>query len=177
MTQSFYRISSSGDKWYKPFKEIYTVSFPIHEQRTEAQQQAAFADDHYHLLVLIESDNLLSFIAYWDFSDYVYIEHLAVNPQFRGQEIGSKMLIAFAEKVEKTVLLEIDPLVDDISKKRLRFYKKLGYMVNPYEHFHPAYNPDYLPHQLLLLSHDIELVQSQFDKFSDDLANIVMANL
>lgn len=173
---TFYRITDVQDKWYKPFAEIYKVSFPVHEQRNELQQATAFSDSRYHLIITTEDEKLLSFIAYWDFDEYVYIEHLAVNPQFRGRNIGSQALNDFAGLVANTVILEIDPLTDDVSKKRLGFYEKLGYKLNTYRHFHPPYNPQFPPHELLVLSLHRELSREDYNRFERDLREVVMGN-
>lgn len=40
------------------------------------------------------------------------------------------------------VLLEIDPVVDAVSEARLGFYKKCGFLENPYPHVHPPIGMD-----------------------------------
>jgi len=174
MDNSFYRIKSISDKWYKTFHKIYSVSFPVHEQRNEQQQISAFGKENYYLIIKTEGEKLLSFIAYWDFDDYVYIEHLAVNPQYRGANIGSNTLNSFAEIIGKTILLEIDPIIDDVSRKRLHFYEKLGYVLNPYEHSHPAYDINFKPHRLLVLSHGKGIDETQYLRFHKNLSEVVM---
>jgi len=174
LQNTFYRITGPEDKWYKSFSDIYAVSFPVHEQRSEKQQTEAFSNEHYHLLVKIENDKLVSFIACWDFEDYVYIEHLAVNPELRGKSMGSGTLNDFANLMKKIIVLEIDPLKDEISRKRLSFYERLGYELNSYIHFHPAYNPLFEPHELLVLSLNETLTSEQYDRFYKNLKEIVM---
>lgn len=175
MNTIFYRIFGTEDKCYESFAKIYTVSFPIFEQRDEEQQTAAFKDSRYHLLVTLENETVASFISYWDFETYVYIEHLAVNPSLRGKNIGSETLDAFAGFIGKTIILEIDPPVDNVSKKRLQFYERLGYKTNPYKHSHPAYKPQqYKPHELLVLSNPDSLDEEGYNTFFRDLRDIVM---
>jgi len=174
--KTFYRIKDSKDQWYESFREIYIVSFPVHEQRSEAQHEEALEDKRYHLIIKTDEDKLISFIAYWDFKNYVYIEHLAVNPELRGQNKGSELLEDFAELISKTIILEIDPPLDETSKKRLKFYEKLGYEANPYIHFHPAYKDAFIPHELIVLSLNRKLEKNEYYDFYDDLCNIVMKN-
>ncbi len=175
-SNTFYKITNSEDKWYKVFRDIYNMSFPIFEQRSDKQQQTAFNSPNYHLQALVEDETLLSFISYWDFEDYIYIEHLAVNSAYRGQNIGSSTLNLFAREKEKCILLEIDPPIDLISKDRLRFYSHLGYKPNMYKHLHPAYNLAYPPHELVVLSLYKTLSEEQYKQFCSDLVNIVMAD-
>lgn len=170
----FYSIKNIHDKWYKDFYEIYSKSFPVYEQRNAEQQIEAFNNKHYHLDCIIENDELLSFICFWNFEEYVYIEHFAVNDKYRGKNIGTCTLLKFIETVNKTVILEIDPVRDNISAKRLKFYEKIGFLSNPYKHFHPAYNANYKPHELLVLSSASLLTSDLYDDFKDVLNKIVM---
>lgn len=170
----FYRITDTNDRFFPAFESIYSQSFPVHEQRNREQQIAAFNDQRYHLIASIEQDELLSFIAYWDFDTYVYIEHLAVNSVMRGKNIGSVTLSRFAEYIQKTIILEIDPLIDEIANKRFRFYAKLGYKANEYPHRHPAYDLQFEPHELVVLSYTDLLNEEEYNRFNHDLSVIVM---
>ncbi|MCD7915604.1 MAG: GNAT family N-acetyltransferase [Tannerellaceae bacterium] len=169
-----YRLREVKDKWFDKFMDIYKVSFPFFEQRTLAQQETAFKDEKYHLDLYIREDTCLAFIAYWDFPEYIYIEHLAVNPEIRGQQLGSKILSDFGKQASKTILLEIDPLTDEVSKKRWRFYEKLGFHMNTYSHTHPPYQKGCNSHELLVLSLDQPLNPNLFHTFTTDLTQVVM---
>jgi ribosomal protein S18 acetylase RimI-like enzyme len=171
---SFYEITDINDAYYQSFLAIYSVSFPEHEQRNREQQLTAFSDNRYHLSILTENDQVVSFIAWWNFPTYVYIEHFAVSPEFRGKNIGSNMINTFADRIKKTIVIEIDPPINDISRKRLAFYEKVGYKANPHKHFHPPYNPKNKPHELLVLTLNKEFDRKEYEQFSKDLSNIVM---
>ena len=149
---TFHRIQSINDKWYSSFYSIYSVSFPIFEQRNQEQQEYAFTFDNYYLDCLTEGDKFLAFIAYWDFEEYIYIEHFAVNPDCRGKNIGSRTLQNLIDAKKKMILLEIDPLTTEIARKRFHFYKRLGFEANKYAHFHPPYNKEFPAHELIILS-------------------------
>jgi len=168
-----YSIKDIKDNYYKAFYDFYFTSFPIHEQRNEQQQIYAFGQEAYHLDCCILDDKVAGFIAYWDFNDLIYIEHLAVNPEMRGKNIGTGMLSEFIKK-DKPVILEIDPLVDEVSRKRLQFYQRLGFVMNNYVHHHPAYDKQYPPHELIVLSVPITLTQPQYNSFYKNLCEVVM---
>ncbi|MFQ7502317.1 MAG: GNAT family N-acetyltransferase [Alistipes finegoldii] len=76
-------------------------------------------------------DEFIGILFHWGADGYRYVEHLAVSPALRGQNMGSAALSAFCRKVGR-VILEIDPPVDDISIRRLHFYERLGFVANPY---------------------------------------------
>lgn len=169
-----HRILEPNDKWYKEFRSFYVDSFPIYEQRDEEQQICALKDERYYLNCYIQDDRLLAFVAYWDFQTYCYIEHLAVHPFSRGQSVGTKMLSEFLMTGFPLVLLEIDPVIDEISTKRFRFYQQLGFVENPYPHYHPAYDPQFEPHQLTVLSAPKAISRDEYNQFYQDLSNVVM---
>lgn len=150
------------------------MSFPVFEQRDRKQQEQAFASDRYHLDCLIEGDRLLAFIAYWDFEQYIYIEHFAVNPDCRGENIGSRVLQELIDTKQKTILLEIDPLTTDIARKRFRFYERLGFMANTYVHHHPPYKKEFPAHELIVLSFGQTIDEKLYQTFYQELSEVVM---
>lgn len=171
---SFYKIQDIRDRWFPAFRNLYSAAFPYYEQRSMEQQQEAFQEDSYRLECRIENEVMVSFMAYWEFDEYIYVEHLAVSPEFRGENRGSEMLHAFLKEKSKTIVLEIDPVMDDITEKRFRFYRRLGFMPNPYNHLHPPYLKGHPPHPLLVMSYPQELGERSYKVFFNDLEHVVM---
>lgn len=170
------RIDNTKNPHYESFKELYAKSFPIFEQRTEQQQKYAFTKENYHLMAYFDASLFIGFIAYWDFKTYVYIEHFAVTASIRGKGYGSSILNSFKNYVRKMVLLEIDPIQDEISEARLRFYKRNGFHENIYNHIHPAYRENYKSHQLIVMTTQRPLSVKEYLVFKTDLCDIVMGN-
>lgn len=168
------RIDSTEHPLYTAFKEVYAGSFPVFEQRTEAQQRAAFKDAAYRLTAYTENGTLTGFIAYWVFGDYVYIEHFAMSAALRGKGCGSRILNDFISGTPRTVLLEIDPVTDAVSAARLRFYERCGFHTNAYRHIHPPYREGYAGHPLVVLSSGRPLTPDEYARFARDLAETVM---
>lgn len=169
-------INNFNHPLYKVFEKLYSSSFPIFEQRTKEQQEIAFDNKNYHLIGYEENNSFIGFISYWEFDDCLYIEHFAINTDIRGKGYGSTLLNEFIKSTTKIVLLEIDPVIDNISEARLRFYKKCGFYENPYPHKHPAYRNEYQPHSLIVLTTKRKISKEEYLKFSLDLNTIVMNN-
>ena len=167
-------IDSSQHELYDSWRKLYTVSFPIFEQRTQEQQEKAFSCADYHLVGYSEGDRFVGFISYWEFSSYRYIEHFAVHQGLRGRGYGSEILNAFLRSTSKIVLLEIDPVVDSVSRARLRFYRKCGFHENPFAHTHPPYREGYPPHSLVVLTSPRSITENEYRIFSTDLTEVVM---
>ncbi|WP_293716541.1 GNAT family N-acetyltransferase [uncultured Parabacteroides sp.] len=170
------RLTTSDALLYKAFRAIYDVSFPVFEQRTEIQQKDALTDNRYHLDCYVGKDTglLQGFIAYWRFDRYTYVEHFAIHPDRRGKGLGGLILNNLIDQESGRVLLEIDPVVDNISAARLRFYQSYGFVENPFPHIHPAYRSEYPDHSLVVLSTEGEMTVSEYNKFASDLNVIVM---
>ena len=167
-------IQNEKDRLYDDFKALYSSSFPIFEQRTEEQQAWAFEQAEYHLAGYTDKGRWIGFISYWEFDTYIYVEHFAIDAALRGQGYGSRVLRMFVEQKGKTVLLEIDPIVDEVSAARLRFYTHCGFRTNPYTHRHPAYREGYQPHLLVLLTAPDAISEEAYMRFYHDLCERVM---
>lgn len=167
-------ICNFNHPFYEAFERLYAVSFPVFEQRTREQQETAFRHANYHLKGYEEDDTFIGFISYWEFDDYLYIEHFAINTEIRGKGYGSNLLCAFIRSTDKIVLLEIDPIVDSVSEARLRFYKKCGFHENPHLHKHPAYLDGYQPHSLIVLTTERQISEKEYGIFNFDLKTTVM---
>lgn len=159
---------------YPAFKDVYAVSFPVFEQRSELQQEQAFMSPYYHLNCYTDRGIFIGFVAYWEFEKYIYVEHFAIHQNLRGQGYGSVVLKDLTNKAGKRVLLEIDPVMDDISAARLRFYQACGFFENPFSHIHPPYCKDYSGHKLIVLSSGWRMEDVEYEQFAADLRDIIM---
>ena len=168
------RITGRLDPLYSRFENLYSGSFPVFEQRTYRQQDYAFSSDRYHLVAYEENGTFIGFISYWEFDTYIYIEHFAVDMKLRGKGYGTLILNRFIKEQPKIIILEIDPVTDEISALRLRFYEKCGFYKNEYDHVHPPYRQGYEGHSLIVLSANRKLTGEEYMLFTGDLRNIVM---
>ena len=167
-------INSAGLAYYGMLRDLYMISFPVFEQRTDEQQDDAFSCLNYHLNAYAEDGCFIGFISYWEFSDYIYIEHFAINQSLRGKGHGYRILQRFISEASKMVLLEIDPITDEVSEARLRFYKRCGFHKNPYPHIHPPYRSGCKGHSLLVLTTEREITESEYRLFNKELTDVVM---
>lgn len=169
----FIRINSKEDKHFDDAMKIYQASFPIFEQRTLKNQIEALEDEMYYSSIICENDKLIGIIFYWKYGKYTYIEHLSISPSLRGKNYGSKILRDFC-KDNKDTILEIDNPIDEISIKRLKFYSKIGFKLQDFEHIHPPYRQEYNGHYLKVLSFNRDLSKYEYDEFNTFLKTKVM---
>ena len=170
---SITRIEKMDDPHYQTVDRLYETAFPYHEKRDERAKQVALDNESYHLNAWHFNDIFVGFIGCWQFDDYAYIEHLAIDPSLRSQGFGKKVLERFMVQHPLTIL-EIDPLTTEIANRRLRFYQGLGFVENSYPHAHPSYHSEINDHELVVLSSKKVISNDQYVTFLNDLQTVVM---
>lgn len=125
----------------KEFDKMYSImeqSFPTDEYRPYAEQKALLKNEKYKLFVFKNDvDRIIAFIALWNFNDFVFVEHFAVDSTFRNRGCGSLVLNEVKNKTEKLICLEVEPPETEISKRRVEFYKRNGFFLNNYPYMQP----------------------------------------
>ena len=159
-------IPSESKLWEQAWR-LYTESFPEHERRRISSHVLAVEDPHFHTGVAVENGHLLAILFYWTAGENkVYIEHIAVNPLMRGQNVGSTILRNFmAQNPDATIILEIDPPADDISQRRLSFYERAGFHNTGFVYDHPSYQKKGMHHDLLVLSYPRNISREECEQF------------
>jgi len=134
----FKRISGPGD--LKIIRNLYCTSFPPEERREFDQLKLLVQEeDHYINQILINKNKIAGLCIFWVFNEFVFIEHLAVKPELRGIGIGEGTLSALREKF-KILILETELPVNEISKRRIKFYERNGFSLLERQYFQPSYD-------------------------------------
>ena len=131
MQLSVHPVNGLGDPWFARFIELYDSAFPEYQRRNDADVAAAFQQPAYRLDVWLADGEFAAIMSWWNFTDIRYVEHLAVAPDKRSLGIGKKLLQAWLPTAETTVALEIDPVKDELTSRRLAFYQRVGFVENP----------------------------------------------
>lgn len=149
------------------FDKMFAVmdeAFPNSEMRDREGQRALFDHPFYSVVgKKDENDELLLFLAQWEFPDFLYVEHLAVSKAARGSGIGSHFLSQYLKNAKKPVYLEVEPPeLSDMAKRRIGFYERLGLTLNPFPYLQPPLRPgdDFSP--LLIMSYPGPISESEF---------------
>ena len=174
MNLTFGRTRDTSGPMMDAALALYRSSFPAHELRLPPDQRDVMGDPRYHFDLCLLDGALAGLILYWDFGAYIYVEHFCVEPSMRGHGLGTLILAELAKK-GKPIILEIDPLTDDVAVRRKGFYERCGYVANGFAHVHPPYQAANHGHALIVMSHPRALSQAEFDTFTVDLREKVMA--
>lgn len=154
------------------FNKIYNImqnSFPKTECRTFDEQEKLLSNENYKITYLKEDNKITCFIAYWEFDSFIFIEHFAVAPEKRNCGIGSDFLKTFLSLCYKKVVLEVELPLDDIARRRIDFYQKIGFIKNNYPYIQPSMRKDALPVPLEIMSYNSALEKNEFHYIKDTL--------
>lgn len=124
------------------FEGVYAIleeSFPPDERRTKREQRTLLDDPRYGILGLCEAGEICAFLASWTLGAVVFIEHFAAKAEMRGRGLGSMLLREFVKRYsEQRICLEVEPLTDELTASRIRFYERSGFCLNPYPYVQPV---------------------------------------
>jgi ribosomal protein S18 acetylase RimI-like enzyme len=160
-----YSVKDASDPFFPPLWEIYDSSFPLCEKRTYADQIHILSNRKYALEVWVEDETVRGFIGWWDCGDLRYIEHYAIHPGFRSAGHGSRFLSEWLNDSNIPVLLEIEPVTDEITRRRQAFYRRLGFKDNPIIHCQPPYHKDTAAVRLRLMSYPRPITNECYERF------------
>ncbi len=160
----FFRIDpNETERWNKVWV-LYEESFPPAERRKINDHLRACADERFFPLSAWDGRELVGLLFFWEWNSYRYLEHLAVPPSLRGHGFGSQML-SYLRDSAHTIILEIDPLINELSVRRLQFYERAGYTLTPFRFVHLPYRLEAQPQELLILSYPNMITKEQHNDF------------
>ncbi len=167
-------ISTAKDTLFTNFWDLYISAFPQHERRDLEYQQRTLTIENYHLEALVKGDQFVGFIGWWQLGEVSYIEHLATLPSLRGGGIGREALESFIAHHSGTIILEVEHPEDEICRRRIGFYQRVGFILNDYHYAHPPYrleSDEYV--SLMLMSYPNPISPTLFESFKRQCFSLV----
>ncbi|OAX48059.1 GNAT family N-acetyltransferase [Paenibacillus sp. AD87] len=145
--------------------EIMKQSFPEAEYREYSEQKKLLSNSCYRLLTEENEQNeVTGFLAGWEFESFKYIEHLAVSPNIRGGGIGKRLMERYMKQTAKPVILEVELPEDEMKRRRIGFYERLGFCLGDHSYVQPplrAVGQETL--SLQIMSYPAKLNPTQFE--------------
>lgn len=128
----------------KAAETLYLESFPPEERRP--WQMILSPESQYgpKLQLIIVDDQFAGMVTTWHFDQFIYIEHLAVNPKVRGRGIGAELLSVLSAQVGKPIVLEVElpNEAEPMTIRRINFYTRNGFTLLDYDYIQPPYSPE-----------------------------------
>lgn len=141
-----------------------TAAFPYEERRDISDQKECLNNKFFKFLEIFDNETDVGFITIWDFPEFVFIEHLAIDEEVRAGGYGSKTIELVKETYKKPIILEAEAPETEQQIKRIRFYDRAGFKMNSYDYEQPSYHGgEGVP--LKILSYPDLINQDEFDLF------------
>lgn len=152
-----------GDIFERAY-ELYKSSFPVVERRDDAEQRRVLENDAYHFDIITENGEFIGIMLYWEVNSLIYLEHFAIRSDLRNKGFGT-VALDLLKKKGKTILLEIEPPVGDITVRRYEFYKRNGFVMNSFYHIQAKYHFGDADLELKILSYPRVLEKDEYLAF------------
>lgn len=149
------------------FPEIYRImqaSFSDDEYRPYDEQLALFEEPEYRIYYMPAG-----FLAVWEFESFIYIEHFAVDPALRNSGTGSAMLQELVKQYQKPICLEVELPEDELTRRRIGFYERNGFVFNEYPYIQPPISKGKSPVPLRIMTYRSEITREEFQKMKEIL--------
>ncbi len=118
-------------------EKTYTSSFPEEERRDFSLVRKLLEEDsRFEMYALLRDGIYVGFITGWQFEGFVYAEHFAIDESARNGGIGAKAMTSFLALHEDPVVLEVEMPTEEMSKRRIGFYERLGFVLDHHVYFH-----------------------------------------
>jgi len=144
--------------------KIMIESFPTDERRPYDEQKSLLSDSRY---AIYGED--YGFIATWEFDDFIFIEHFAIEKSQRNSGLGSRILKEFLETSKKPVCLEVEPPDTEMAKRRIGFYERNGFFLNEFDYFQPPISKGKNIVPLMIMTSGEKVSKKAFKKIRDTL--------
>ncbi len=158
------------------FDAVFTImknSFPSDEYRSYFAQKQLFYEKRYKLYCVKNNGTISAFVAVWVFDSFVFVEHIAVDACMRGKGTGTYILSKLKEIYNKPICLEVEPPADDVTRRRINFYRKNGFYLNEYDYVQPAMDVGKNAIPLMIMSSGSLLSEIDFNRVKDILYTFV----
>lgn len=149
------------------FPEIYRImqaSFSDDEYRPYDEQLALFEEPEYRIYYMPAG-----FLAVWEFESFIYIEHFAVDPSLRNSGTGSAMLKELVKQYQKPICLEVELPEDELTRRRIGFYERNGFVFNEYPYIQPPISKGKSPVPLRIMTYGEAITRETFEAMKNVL--------
>ena len=86
-----------------------------------------------------------------------------------GVHKGAELLKEITSFYQKTICLEVEPPADEMTKRRVDFYKRNGFFLNEYPYTQPPISKGKNPVPLMIMSSGKELSEPEFHIIKEKL--------
>lgn len=150
------RITDPDDSLISKLEKIYHEAFPEGERRPwSVVTKLAETNNDFYLCAALDQesvpgeDKVIGILIYWDLFDFIFGDYLATAPVERNSGYGARIMKTLQMDLSKPIILEVEPPENELSSRRIAFYKRLGFHLSD----HPYFMPDFANEKDTILMH------------------------
>ena len=143
------KLTPANSTEFPALYEALAEAFPENERRDRADALALLDRTDYRLLRIEEGGKRVGLFSLFDLGDFLFIEHFLTLPEFRNRGLGAMALSLLATR---PLVLEAERPDTPMAERRLAFYGRNGFFINPLDYAQPPYRKTDAPTPMLLLS-------------------------
>ena len=133
-------VKDFSDPLLDKVENTYNDSFPEAERRAFSLVRELVKDEpRFTVYTLFKDQVYAGFITAWSFGTFIYVEHFAIDASARNGGIGGESMKQFMARCDAPVGLEVEMPTEEMSKRRIGFYERLGYVLDDHVYFQPPY--------------------------------------
>lgn len=151
-------------------EKLYVESFPPNERIDPSKLWNISDFNDKFTMYLIESDGIaIGLLSEWDLDGFRYLEHFAIDPQRRNGGIGQQVIEAILKNSPLPIVLEVEPSIDEMAKRRIGFYERCGMVISTIRYIQPPYSATTSAIELRLMSYNLKIDETNFQKIADEI--------
>lgn len=127
-------LSDSYLKFLNEINDLYIEAFPKAERKPMDQIIKVCQNGYGRIIPILMDDEFVGMFITLDSDgdNTLLIDYFAIKSDYRGLSLGSKAIELLNEMENKTIIIEIEPCVNEASnllqrQKRKKFYENLGF--------------------------------------------------
>lgn len=150
-------------------KKLYLSAFPPSERREFEQLKSLIYNQECAINLIFDFGKLAGVVVFWNFPKFIFLEHLAVEPEMRNQGTGKRVLGLIQKTCNKPVILETEIPGDEISRRRIDFYERNGFSKLTRTYFQPSYGNNKPEVELILMSTNSDFSETELDEIIGEM--------
>lgn len=158
------------------FDEVYPLlqsAFPVTELREKERQRALLREPFYRLYGVAGQTGMQAVFAVWEIEDFLYIEHFAVREDCRNTGWGGRLLDRLIAEKDRPVVLEVEVPEDALTRRRVAFYERHGFVYNSYPYLQPPMRKGQGMLPLMLMTHPSAIDERTYERYKALIHKIV----
>ena len=160
------RVLSAADPYFDYCWALYEDAFPAVERRALPYHLETLECVDFRFELILCGGEPIGFFGWWELDSFRYVEHFATSPEVRGRGYGEAALREFVQESDKMVILEVELPAEEMARRRIGFYERLGFCTNPHPYAHPSYhdrNAAFV--ELMIMTYPAPITLAQLDAF------------